>query len=121
MSNKDKKSSDYRKERNATRKNRDIDRQKKTQNYISEDFSIREGDFDDAKVGKYIIKNTTNYSEEKKIKNSNEEQLNETDEDNINNVKNLHDNDVENLHDDEYEYQLEMMRKIELKKTIIKK
>ena len=104
MSNKEKTSSQFRKERNSVRKNRDIDRQKKHKNYISEDFSISEGDFNKAKEGKFNFKN--NDLKEEVIEEEESSALEIEDAD-----------DEQNNHDDEYEMQLQIMREIELKKS----
>jgi len=109
MSNKEKTSSQYRKERNLVRKNRDIDRQKKEKNYISEDFSISEGDFNKAKEGNFCFKN--NDVKEEVIEEENESNILEIEEKKIENDEEL------NNHDEEYEMQLKLIREIELKKS----
>jgi len=108
MSNKGKTSSEYRKERNATRKSREKERQKKTQNYISEDFSIREGDFDDVKTGKFpsIIENN-----DKNYKNTINEQ-----EEIIIEEQHKKDFEYEEELNDDYEIQLQILKNIALKK-----
>jgi hypothetical protein len=108
MSNKEKTSSQFRKERNILRKNRDIDRQKKHKNYISEDFSISEGDFNKAKEGKFSFKNDDLTREVIEEEESCSLEVEE---------KKIDIDEELNNHDDEYEMQLQLMRMIELKKT----
>ena len=108
MSNKEKTSSQFRKERNSVRKNRDIDRQKKHKNYISEDFSISEGDFNKAKEGKFNFKNNDLKEEVIEEEESSALEIEE---------KKIDADDEQNNHEDEYEMQLQIMREIELKKS----